>query len=356
MEKAQRIGLKHRQSNSVGPPDYVPQDTSLEAAAPRELEKAWETAKLRRDLRSSGGWSIVWGILTIIVALFPPQHSDFEAVSILMGLLLIGAGVTAWRSPKRGTLLADASALLLVGGWNIAITLLTTNTLASFRPILGLVQTILATPRFARYPRFVRAGHAAEPLIANTERLVTSIQETQQTNPGNLIEFQAEGKYWKGQLSPGMVTLVAGNARQVRFLSPDVFALTSQDGGEPRERVKVSITVEGDTWTGKTSYESMQQYKNWKAAQTKSAGGIEDTKPSLEARHAEAKQHLEQAHAYEQANDLENALSESEHALRLAPDWAEAYDLHRLILGRLGKQAEAIAAQKSGPSSSQTSH
>lgn len=351
MEKAQRIGLKHTQSNPAGPPDYVPHDASLEAAAPRELEKAWETAKLRRDLRSSGRWSILWGLLTIVITVGPLQKSDLNVVPVLMGLLLIGTGVAARRSPKRSTLLADASALLLVGGWNIAITLLTTNTLASFRLILGLVQTILAIPRFARYPHFVRAGHAAEPLIANTERLVTSIQETQQTNPGNLIEFQAEGKYWKGQLSPGMVTLVAGNARQVRFLSPDVFALTSQDGSEPMERVKVLITVEGDTWKGKTSYESMQQYKDWKAAQTESAGGIEeDTKPSLEARHAEAKQHLEQAYAYEQANDLENALSESEHALRLAPDWAEAYDLHRLILGRLGKQAEAISTQKRGHS------
>lgn len=357
MEKAQGIGPRHAQSQSAGQRDRMSFDVTLiETVTPQELEAAWKIAKLRRDLRSSGGWSIFWGILTISTALGSLQRSDSNTVPIFIGILLFVTGIAVRRSPNLNTLLADASALLLVGAWNIGTTLLTRDTPENLGLILGVVQTIWAIRRLARYPRFLRAGQAAESLIANTERLVTSIQETQQTDPGDLIEFQAKGQYWKGQLSPAGITLVAGNARQVRFLPPDAFALIGQDGTEPMAWIKVSINVAGNIWIGKTSHESLQRYKNWKATCNVPADNAHaDTCLPIEARRVEAKQHLRQARAYEEAGDLENALAESEHALRLAPDWADAYTLHRLILERLGRQTGAIAAKKSGTLSSQTS-
>jgi Flp pilus assembly protein TadD len=41
---------------------------------------------------------------------------------------------------------------------------------------------------------------------------------------------------------------------------------------------------------------------------------------------------------------LEAALTECEAALRLASDWAEAHNLHGIILEGLGRRPEALAA------------
>jgi Flp pilus assembly protein TadD len=59
---------------------------------------------------------------------------------------------------------------------------------------------------------------------------------------------------------------------------------------------------------------------------------------------AQARQHLEQAYAWEERDELENALRECEAAIRLAPDWAEAHNLHGILLEALGQTREAVTA------------
>ena len=53
-------------------------------------------------------------------------------------------------------------------------------------------------------------------------------------------------------------------------------------------------------------------------------------------RSEEAEKHLDQAHTSWEANDLESALRESELAIQLAPDLAEAHNLRGAILEELG--------------------
>lgn len=58
----------------------------------------------------------------------------------------------------------------------------------------------------------------------------------------------------------------------------------------------------------------------------------------------EARHHLSLAYAHESKDELAAALRECETALQLAPDWAEAHNLHGVILDALEHDEEAVAA------------
>ncbi len=59
-----------------------------------------------------------------------------------------------------------------------------------------------------------------------------------------------------------------------------------------------------------------------------------------------AQQHLEQAYQLEQADKISEALQPCEAAIELAPQWADAHNLHGILLEELGRQQEAIAAYR----------
>jgi len=231
----------------------------------RELENAWEAAQQRKNLRSSGGWSILWGAFAILGGLASLEQSGCNGVLVLIGLFLVGTGIAAWRKPSPGALQADAAAMLLVGLWNIAITLTSGDSSQNFWAIAGVVQIVWAVQRFARHSKFARVQHIPEALVTHVEALVGRIQRANVAATGDLIEFQAKGKRWKGQLAPEMVTLVAGNAQEVRFTPRAGFTLTAQEEAVPGKRLKASIRVKADTWTGRAPYQSLQRYEDWQA-------------------------------------------------------------------------------------------
>ena len=231
----------------------------------RELEDAWEAAQLRKALRSSGVWSILWGAFAILGGFASLEQSGLNALLILIGLFLVGTGIAAWRKPSPGALQADAAALLLVGLWNIAITLMSGDSSQSFWAIAGVVQIIWAAQRFAKRSKFAQVQHVPESLIAHVEALVSRIQRAKVAAAGDLVEFQAKGKRWKARLAPDVITLVAGNAQEVRFTPREGFTLTAQEEAVPGKRAKASIKVQADTWTGRASYQSLQRYEDWQA-------------------------------------------------------------------------------------------
>jgi Tfp pilus assembly protein PilF len=59
---------------------------------------------------------------------------------------------------------------------------------------------------------------------------------------------------------------------------------------------------------------------------------------------AQARRNLARAYHHEAREELQAALAECEAALRLAGDWAEAHNLHGIVLDGLGRESEALAA------------
>ena len=230
----------------------------VEARAVQELETAWEVVKLRQILRRSGGGSIFWGIVAVFVGFALLQESGLNFLLVPIGLFLIGTGIATRRSPGPSTLQVDAFAMLLVGGWNIII-LLTGN----YFGVIGIFQIIGAIQRFAQQSKFNQMHYVSESRIIQVETLVARAQKANNT-ADNLIQFQAKGKNWKARLAPEVVTLVAGNAQQIRFVSDSQFALTTETEVTSGKQAKVSIQVGSDTWPGEIFPESLERYEVWK--------------------------------------------------------------------------------------------
>ena len=55
-------------------------------------------------------------------------------------------------------------------------------------------------------------------------------------------------------------------------------------------------------------------------------------------------QHLEKAYTYDEKGEVEKALAECELAIQLAPNWAEAHNLHGMVLEKLSQPEKAIAS------------
>jgi len=60
----------------------------------------------------------------------------------------------------------------------------------------------------------------------------------------------------------------------------------------------------------------------------------------------EAEQHYEQASAYEEQNEFDEALKECDAAIQITPNYADAHNLRGIVLEGLGRKEEAVLAYR----------
>jgi arabinogalactan oligomer/maltooligosaccharide transport system substrate-binding protein len=242
-----------------------------QAAEPRALNEAWEASKLRKSLSGSGMWSIMWGALALIAGLAMIEESALNVVLAGIGVFLIGTGIAAWAAPNPVTLRLDATALLLVGLWNIIATLAGGESSEMVWIIGGVVQIGWAIGRFARHGRFKEVQHVPLPLIKHAAELVRDTQRANAGRDAGIVQFRAAGKLWKVRLLPDLAVAVAGNAQEVRFVEPDEFKLSGAPEATTRW-VQANIQLGRDTWTGPVFAASLAQYALWRQARDAEAG------------------------------------------------------------------------------------
>src|SRR5437588_11084939 len=77
----------------------------------------------RKTIRNAAVLGIVWGAINLVIGFFAIQVMALNAGIFILGLLMLGAGITALNKPSLHSLLSEAvvSALLLC--WNVGITI-----------------------------------------------------------------------------------------------------------------------------------------------------------------------------------------------------------------------------------------
>jgi len=229
------------------------------------MRQAWEAARLRRTLSSSGVWSVLWGIVATITGVASLEASGLNALLIGIGLFLIGTGIAAWASPGPITLRLDAAALLMVGVWNILVAV--TGDLSSqfMWIVLGFFQVGWAVQRFRQHGNFVRVQHIPKSLAREVEALVNSVQRA----TAERVEFRIGNKVWLARLLPDLVVAVsgAGNAQDVQFVLPDEFALQVTGTAQGRQWPPAIIHLKGEGRTGTVAPASAERYRVWRAGQ-----------------------------------------------------------------------------------------
>ena len=119
----------------------------------------------RKTIRNAAVLGIVWGAINLVIGFFAIQVMALNAGIFILGLLMLGAGITALNKPSLHSLLSEAvvSALLLC--WNVGITIF--NVRAGYADHInghGLIWPLIATIVFLR--QYKRLGHLKESIAS----------------------------------------------------------------------------------------------------------------------------------------------------------------------------------------------
>jgi len=75
----------------------------------------------RKTIRHAAIFGIVWGAINLVIGFFAIQATPLNAGILVLGLLMLGAGVTALNKPSIHSLLSEAAVSVLLLCWNIGI-------------------------------------------------------------------------------------------------------------------------------------------------------------------------------------------------------------------------------------------
>src|SRR5205085_8591072 len=75
----------------------------------------------RKTIRRAAILGIVWGAINLVIGFFAIQATALNAGILVLGLLMLGAGVTTLNKPSIHSLLTEAVVSVLLLCWNIGI-------------------------------------------------------------------------------------------------------------------------------------------------------------------------------------------------------------------------------------------
>jgi hypothetical protein len=128
----------------------------LTEATNAQLEEQQKVANYKllcKTLRPAGIGSIVFGIVGIGMGFATMEDNPLNAGLAIIGFFLLVEGVWIAAAPSPPGLIVDGIALIILGLWNIGITL-GGNGGAGMFLFLGIWQIVLGGKSFARYGRF----------------------------------------------------------------------------------------------------------------------------------------------------------------------------------------------------------
>lgn len=116
----------------------------------------------RKWVRNIGIGGIIWGLINIGIGAAAIQVTALNAGLLILGVMMLGTGVQALRSPTLGVLLTETIVAVLLFLWNLGISILNFLAGEPFDPH-GLIFPLIIAVIFARNYR--KLGHLRD-LIA----------------------------------------------------------------------------------------------------------------------------------------------------------------------------------------------
>lgn len=119
----------------------------------------------RKTIRTAAIVGIGWGVINLVIGFFAVQVNLFNAGILLLGLLMLGTGVTALRTPTLHSLLSEAVVSVLIFCWNVGIAVI--NARSGHADAIGghgLIWPAIAAVVFFR--QYVKLGHLKEAIAA----------------------------------------------------------------------------------------------------------------------------------------------------------------------------------------------
>ena len=124
-------------------------------AEAEKLRRASNYELLSKALRPAGIGSVVFGLIAMAMGFAEMDMSPVNAVLGVIGIFLVVEGIWILVSPSPAGLIVDGIALLMVGLWNISVTISGGGDNSVFF-LLGVWQIVMGCKSFRRYGHFSR--------------------------------------------------------------------------------------------------------------------------------------------------------------------------------------------------------
>ena len=262
MEKTDKEEKKHDLSGNQSSFDSL--DLQLD-----ELERASNYRILQKNLRPAAIGSMIFGIIAITTGFAAMDENPVNAILGMIGIILLAEGIWLMVTIKPSGLLLDGIALLLIGFWNIIISmakLISEGGGTSVFLGLGAMQLYLGGNSFGRYARFSKmtGTKPTEKTIAVIDDLIVELSQTGGSGLNDVIEFRVKNSLWKGRLKEDVCIFIDMSQEEVIFPKKSQVNIKPQGEGHPEKEVQATFNIKGRNLVGTISSESYRKYETWK--------------------------------------------------------------------------------------------
>ena len=162
-----------------------------------ELQRASNFRIIKKSLRTGGIGSILFGVIAMAVGFGSMNDNPVNAILGFIGVLLFIEGIWLVSDPKPVGMIVDGIALMILGIWNIIITLANTASGggSGIFAVLGVWQIIWGIQSFGRYSHFSKLPmhKPTDSLNKQMNTLINEISKSKTKDRTDLIEFRAKG-------------------------------------------------------------------------------------------------------------------------------------------------------------------
>lgn len=252
-------------------PASVPEDRTQSPFD--ELQKASNFRIVKKVLRSGGIGSILFGLIAMAVGFGSMNDNPVNAILGLIGVLLFIEGIWLVSDPKPLGMIIDGIALMILGIWNIIITVANTSSGggSGFFALLGVWQIIWGVQSFGRYGHFSKLPmqKPSDTVNRQVEHRIKEISGLKTKERSDLIEFQAKGLsakgVWKGKLEQNSAVFVMTATQELIFAEKSQVGIDIQGQPQTGKTVNAAFQFGGRTLNGSISAENYERYQAWKS-------------------------------------------------------------------------------------------
>ncbi len=219
----------------------------------------------RKTIRRAAVGAIIWGVINLAIGYFAAQVNPINAGILLLGVIMVGTGVSALRQPTLHSLLAEGIVSLLILGWNVGIGAVNARLGHSqSMGAHGLIFPLIAAIAFFR--QYSRLGHLKDAIgaldyttVKEASTLCQQLFKSKLKHCSDVV--QASSKRWRARLLPDSIFCAQRNLGLAFQMNRDEFSRCVRDLGQKRLRVVVRHPL------GKLSYgfdrKNSDKIKTW---------------------------------------------------------------------------------------------
>jgi hypothetical protein len=239
-----------------------------------DLQRAANFRSVRKLLRPAGTGSVIFGVIAVFLGGSTMEQSPLNGILALIGVFLLVEGIWIIVAPSPAGMIVDGVALLILGGWNIMVTISNAAQGASGTPffaVLGIWQIVWGFQSFGRYQKFARMsmGRPSEQSLKWVDETLKSLAATKVFNASDGFEFQAKisrkGQNWKAKLLPEMGVFVREKEEEVVITGKQRANIVPQGSASAGKNYEAAFQLGDRSFTGTISPESFTKFQQWKS-------------------------------------------------------------------------------------------